>query len=221
MRATKSQRGAILSGFVAAALMLLVLLPPAALASWTTTDVRIADPYGTGYVGLLNVTVVATAANDAADVTGLELSDDGTHWFTMPYTGERESWVLGGESGGKTLYARFVAADGSVSPVCQAGIIVDTEPPVTQALTASAPRGHRASFTFLLGDEVSKLVKARLVVRGHGRTESFPLGWLSVGQRTARVRLGLPAGRYTWSVKGIDQAHWSQSRSTTGTVVVK
>ena len=79
------------------------------------------------------MSVTNHAGNDAAAVTSLQLSDDGQEWYAMPYTGEPCDWVLGGESGARTLLVRFGASDGSVSPVISASIVVDTEGPLTAA----------------------------------------------------------------------------------------
>lgn len=218
---TRVKRTGILGGWLLVAILVLAVASPAAFAAWTTCSARIVDPYGTGCVNLLNVRVANQASNDAALVTEVEFSDDGLDWYAMDYTGRAQDWVLPGESGAKTLYVRFVAADGSVSPVTTTGITVDTEGPRTAALRrVRVAAGARGSFVFDLDDNVSPSVDARLVIRGANGSRNIQLGSLATGRHSVRLRVTLPRGRYTWSVLAIDAARWTQSQKVSQTLVV-
>jgi len=214
-------RTGVLVALLAGVLLLLALAPAAALAAWTSADARIVDPLGTGVVPLLNVSVTNHAGNDAAAVTSIQLSDDGQDWYAMPYTGEPCDWVLGGESGAKTLLVRFGASDGSVSPVISSSIVVDTTGPVTVADSVSGASAGRSTFRFAVRDAGSQSVTATIVVRGRGFTKRYPLGQVRTGSRKALVRLALPAGSYSWRVQATDLAGWPQERQAPGAFMIK
>jgi hypothetical protein len=221
MGGTLAARTGTLAALVVGVLLFLALVPAGALAAWTGAEARIADPLGTGFVPLLNVSVMNRATNDAAPVTTVQFSDDGLEWYAMPYTGEPCDWVLGGEPGHKTLAVRFGAADGSVSPVVTASIDVDTAGPVTLARSAAPASAGRTAFRFVVHDAGSPRVTAGIVVRGNGLTRRITLGSVRTGSRTALVKLRLPAGAYRWRVTATDLAGWVQERQTAGTLVVE
>ncbi len=221
MDGARTSRMGVLVALLAGALLLIALTPAAALASWTRAEARIIDPQGTGVVPLLNVSVANRAGNDAAAVTSVQLSDDGRDWYAMPYTGEPCDWVLGGESGVKTLLVRFGASDGSVSPVVSSSIVVDTTGPVTAAKSVSDASAGRSAFRFAVRDAGSRRVSATIVVSGRGITRRFPLGEVRTGSRTALVRLRLPAGSYSWRVQATDLAGWAQERQAPGAFTIK
>lgn len=203
--------------------LVLGLLPAVARAEWLQTGASIADRSGTGYVGLLNVDVKNTALNDSTAVTEVWLSDDGEQWSVAPFTGEPQPWVLAGESGAKTVFVRFAGADGSLSPVVSTGIRVDTEPPRTQALLhVVGSSGARTRFAYRVTDSGSPTVTAQLVVRSRGEVvRVVPLGKVSCGRHVATVALRLPRGRYTWNVRAVDLAQWTQTRATAKALVMK
>jgi hypothetical protein len=202
-------------------LLLGAMAPAVALAEWSRLEAHIQGAGGSGFVGLLNVSVTNHAENDAAAVTEVQFSDDGIAWYAMPYTGEAEDWVLAGESGPKSLAVRFVAADGNVSPVLRTAVTVDTRGPRTRALRhMRVPAGRTACLRFVVRDRFSPRVKARIVVRGAGVRRSYDLGTIATGKCTARVSLGLPKGSYRWSVRAIDLAGWAQTRGSSRTLTV-
>ena len=222
MLGTRATRTGVLFALLLGTLLLIVLAPAGARAAWKTADARIIDPSGTGYVPLLNVRVANHAFNDAAAVTGIEFSDDGLSWYALPYTGQDQDWVLSGASGPKTLQVRFVAADGEVSPVVRTSVTVDSAGPATAALgSVRASAGRPVRFTYVVRDAQSPRVRARLLVCGAGVRTSYPLGSVSTGEHVARVRTGLTAGTYRWSVEATDLAGWTQARKVAGTLVVK
>lgn len=221
MGGARTARTGVLVALLAGVLFLLALTPAAALAAWTGVEARIVDPLGTGVVPLLNVSVTNHATNDAAAVISVQLSDDGQDWYAMPYTGEPCDWVLGGESGAKTLLVRFGASDGSVSPVTSSSIVVDTAGPVTVADSVSGASAARSTFRFAVRDAGSQSVTATIVVRGHGFTKRFPLGQVRTGSRKAHVRLRLPVGSYSWRVQATDLAGWAQERQASGAFTIK
>jgi|GEM_PF-1358617 len=222
MSGSRTTRTGILAALCVGTLLLIILAPSSAHAAWTHASARIVDRDGSGYVRLLNVRVVNHAENDASAVTDVEFSDDGVTWYTMPYTGRAVDWVLPGESGRKSLSVRFIAADGTRSPVVRAGVTVDTEGPRTEALRrVRAAAGRVAAFAFVVRDTVSPRVRAELVVRGAGVTRSYRLGSVATGMSTARVSLRLPAGSYRWWVRAVDLAGWTQSRQVSRQLVVR
>jgi len=222
MHGTGATRANVLLVLIVSALLFGVTAPSAALAAWNSAGARIVDPYGTGFVSLLNVRVANQAVNDSAAVTEVQFSDDGVEWLGAPYTGRAQDWVLAGESGARTLYVRFAAADGSFSPVVQTGITVDTQGPRTTALRAvRAAAGTAATFRYAVSDQASPKVKATLVIRGAGVTKRVPLGWVRTGTHSASVRLDVPAGSYRWSVQAMDLAHWEQQSKVSQTLMVK
>jgi hypothetical protein len=222
MYGSGATRAAVLLTLLMGALLLGVMSPSAARAAWKGAEARIVDPYGTGYVSLLNVRVANQALNDSAVVTEVQFSDDGVDWLGARYTGQAQDWVLAGESGDKTLYVRFAAADGSLSPVVVTHITVDTQGPRTMALRAvSAAAGTSATFRYAVADQASPKVKAALVIRGAGVQKTVLLGWVQTGAHRAFVKLDLPAGIYRWSVSAMDLAHWAQERKVARTLVVK
>jgi hypothetical protein len=221
MGGARTTRTGVLVWLVAAVLVVLALAPASALAAWTGAQARIVDPLGTGVVPLLNVSVDYRATNDASPVTTVQISDDGMDWYAMPYTGEPCDWVLGGESGHKSLAVRFGAADGSVSPVVTATISVDTAGPVTLARSATRAGAGRTAFRFAIRDAGSPRVTASIVVRGNGLVRRIALGSVRTGMRSAVARLRLPAGSYRWQVAATDLAVREQERQTAGTLVIK
>lgn len=222
MHGTGATRAGVLLALLVGTLLLTVMTPSIALAAWSSAGARIVDPYETGYVSLLNVRVANQAVNDSAVVTEVQFSDDGVDWLSTPYTGRAQDWVLAGESGAKTLYVRFAAADGSFSPVVETGITVDTRGPRTKALRAvRAAAGTLAVFRYAIADQASPKVKATLVIRGAGVKKTVPLGWVRTGAHGASVKLDLPAGSYRWSVQAMDLAHWAQEKKVPQTLVVK
>ena len=221
MGGARTARTGVLFALLAGVLLMLALAPASALAAWTGAEARIADPLRTGVVPLLNVSVINRASNDAAAVTSVQLSDDGQDWYAMPYTGAPCDWVLGGESGAKTLLVRFGASDGSVSPVISASIVVDTAGPMTAAQSVSGASTGRSTFRFAIRDAGSQRVSATIVVRGQGLTRRFPLGQVRTGSGNALVRLHLPAGSYSWRVQAVDLAGWAQERQAPGAFTIK
>jgi hypothetical protein len=179
------------------------------------------DPLGTGVVPFLNVSVANHARNDSSYVTTVQFSDDAQAWYTQPYSGRACDWVLTGESGHKELYVRFGAADGSVSPVVVATIDVDTAGPVTRARSATPASGRRTAVRYTVRDAGSASVDATLVVRGRGGSRRLDLGRVATGDHHALVRLGLPAGAYTWRVDATDLAGRSQVRQAAGRLVIR
>jgi hypothetical protein len=221
MGVARTTRPRVLVALVAGVLLMLALAPASALAAWTSADARIMDPLGTGVVPLLNVRVANHATNDTSPVTSVQFSDDGLEWYALPYTGEPCDWVLGGDTGPKSLAVRFGAADGSVSPVVTATIAVDTSGPVTLARSAARASAGRTAFRFVVRDAGSTRVTASIVVRGAGIAKRFALGSVHTGRRTALLRLRLPAGVYRWRVAATDLAGWVQQRQTAGALVIK
>ena len=221
MGGARTARTVVSVALLTGVLLLLALTPAAALADWTGAEARIADPLGTGVVPLLNVSVTNRASNDAAAVTSVQLSDDGQDWYAMPYTGEPCDWVLGGESGVKTLLVRFGASDGTVSPVLSSSIVVDTAGPVTAARSVSVASAGRSTFRYAIHDAGSQRVSATIVVRGQGLTRRFPLGQVRTGSGKALIRLRLPAGSYSWRVRAIDLAGWAQERQASAVFTIK
>ena len=221
MQAVGTSRVMVLLALVLGTLLLIVMAPAAAQAAWKTADAHIADPNGTGYVSLLNVSVVNRAFNDSSAVTEVQLSDDGLDWYPMVYTGAPQDWVLSGESGAKTLYVRFAAADGTLSSVLETHINVDTRGPITHALDAvRGVQGGKTTFHYAVSDPGSPKVKASLLIKGQGVRQTVSLGWVRTGVRSAVVALRLPAGRYRWAVRAVDLAQWAQQREVSKTMVV-
>ena len=221
MGGARTARTGVLVALVAGVLLVLALAPASALAVWTSAEAHVVDPLGTGVVPLLNVCVANHATNDTSPVTTVQFSDDGLDWYALPYTGEPRDWVLGGETGPKSLAVRFGAADGSVSPVIIATIAVDTAGPVTIARSAARASSGRTAFRFAVRDAGSSRVTASIVVRGAGIVKRFVLGSVHTGSRTALLKLRLPAGAYRWRVAATDLAGWVQERQTAGTLVIK
>ena len=222
MQATGVVRAGVLLALLAGMLLLIVMAPSAARAAWTGADAHIVDPYGTGYVSLLNVRVANQAMNDSAAVTEVQFSDDGVDWLGATYTGQAQDWVLGGASGAKTLYVRFAAADGSLSPIVETRTTVDTQGPRTRALGAARARsGAAVTFRYAVSDRVSPTVKAALVIRGAGAKKTVPLGWVRTGTRSVSVKLDLPAGTYRWWVRAMNLAHWGQEKKVSRPLLVK
>jgi len=222
MQGIGATRAGVLLALLVGALLLIVMTPSAARAAWKGAEARIVDPNGTGYVSLLNVRVANQAVNDSAAVTEVQFSDDGVDWLGAPYTGQAQDWVLAGESGAKTLYVRFAAVDGSLSPVVETRITVDTQGPRTRALRAvRAAAGTSATFRYAVADQASPKVKAALVIRGAGVKKTMSLGWVRTGAHRASVNVDLPAGTYRWSVRAMDLAHWVQEKKVSQILVVK
>lgn len=221
MDGRRTRRAPALVALLAGVLLALLTAPAAALAAWTDVRASIVDRRGTGVVPFLNVSLDNQASNDAAHVTTVQLSDDGLAWYALPYTGEVCAWVLAGEAGHKQLYVRFGAADGSVSPVVTAAIDVDTVGPATVARSASPAAGGRTLLRYAVSDRGSSHVDAAVVVKGGGVTKRFDLGRVAVGSRTARLRLGLRPGMYSWRVQATDLAGRSQVRQVAGRLVVR
>lgn len=198
------------------------LLAAPAEAAWRQVSAAVVDPDGDGFVPLLNVRVAVQALNDSAAVTAVELSDDGDLWLAVPYTGQPVDWVLAGGDGPAGVLVRFVAADGSVSPVVTAGITVDTRGPWTIARRAVVAGDGRVRLTFRVADAVSDRVWAQVVARGpHGVTRQVTLGWLRPGTHTVRLAAPLAAGLWRWHVRAVDRAGWLQERATAGSFTVR
>jgi len=213
--------GLVALTWLAVALLAAALAAPAE-AAWQQVSAAVVDPDGNGYVPLLNVRVAAQAVNDSAAVTAVELSDDGDLWLAVPYTGRPVDWVLAGGDGPATVLVRFVAADGSVSPVVVAGATVDTRGPWTAAERATVASDGRVRLTFRLGDAASDRVWAQVVARGpHGVTRHVTLGWLRPGTHTVRLATPFCAGSWRWQVRAVDRAGWAQERATAGSFTVR
>ncbi len=221
MGGARRARTGVLVALIGGVLLLLAFTPAAALAAWTRAEASIIDPHGTGVVPLLNVSVANSAAHTTSFVTSVQLSEDGRDWYTVPYTGEPCDWVLGGESGRKTLMVRFGAADGSVSPVISTAITVDTAGPVTFAGSVTRSSAGRSAFRFVVRDAGSARVAATIVVRGRGLTRRYELGNVPTGTGKALLRLRLPAGSYRWHVEATDLAGWAQERQASGGFTVR
>jgi hypothetical protein len=222
MRGTGAARAGVSLALLVGALLLIAMAPSSAHAAWRGVEARIVDPGGTGYVGLLNVSVVNQAVNDSSSVIEVQFSDDGVDWLGAPYTGQAQDWVLAGGSGAKTLSVRFAAADGSLSPVVEARVTVDTQGPRTRALReVRTVAGVAATFRYAVVDRASPKVKAALVFHSAGVNKTVPLGWVRTGLHSVSVKLDLPPGAYRWSVRAIDLAHWAQEKKVPRTLVVK
>ena len=221
MSGARTARTGVLVALLGGVLLLLAFAPAAALAAWTGAEACIVDPHGTGVVPLLNVSVTNRAANDSSYVTSVQFSEDGQDWYAVPYTGEPCDWVLGGESGRKTLLVRFGAADGSLSPIVSAVITVDTAGPVTTAGSVTPAGAGRSAFRFVVRDAGSSRVAATIVVRGSGLTRRYELGRVPTGAGKALLRLRLPAGSYRWRVDATDLAGRVQDRQAPGAFTVK
>jgi hypothetical protein len=222
MLGVKATRVTVLLALFVGTALLIVMAPASAHATWTSADAHIADPNGTGYVSLLNVTVVNHALNDSATVTDVQLSDDGVSWYSMPYTGAPQDWVLYGDSGAKTLYVRFAAADGTLSPVVETHITVDTEGPVTRALHATAKaHGSRVAFCYAATDQMSPTVRADLIIKGARLHKTVALGWVRTGTHRVVTSIKLPRGHYRWWVRAVNLAFWAQQRKTSSSLIVK
>jgi hypothetical protein len=217
----RKARAGVLVALLGGVLLVLALAPAVAQASWTGAQATIVDPQGTGVVPLLNVSVVNHATNDTSVVTTVQLSEDGQDWYAVPYTGEPCDWVLGGESGHKSLLVRFGAEDGSTSPVVKTGIDVDTTGPVTVAGSVARATAGRRAFRYVIRDAGSPRVFATIVVRGHGVARRYDLGKVLTGTCKAVLRLRLPAGSYSWRVEAVDLAGWEQERQAPGAFTVK
>jgi hypothetical protein len=218
----RAARTGVLVTLLGGVLLLLGLAPAVALASWTGVQASIVDPHGTGVVPLLNVSVANHAVNDAAAVTTVQFSeDDGQNWYAEPYTGEPCTWVLGGESGHKTLLVRFAAADGSVSRVVSTGITVDTAGPVTSARSVTRVSAGRSTFRFVVRDAGSTRVSVTIVVRRRGITRRYELGMTPTGRGKALLKLRLPSGSYRWRVEATDLVGWEQERQAPGAFTIK
>jgi len=203
-------------------LLVMALAPSSARAAWRSADAHILDSGGTGFVPVLNVRVANRAANDSAAVIAVEISDDGVAWYSMPYTGQAQDWVLAGAAGRKALFVRFAAADGTLSPIIRAGITVDTTGPSAVALrSVHAGAGGVAGFRFTLRDDQSPRVHARLLVRGGGIRRCLDLGAVRTGTHLARVALRVPRGTYRWSILATDLAGWTQEKQVSRMLVVK
>lgn len=221
MGGARTARTGVLVALLGGVLLLLVLSPGVALAAWSGAQATIADPHGTGVVPLLNVSVANHATNDSSVVTTVQLSEDGQDWYAAPYTGEPCDWVLGGESGHKTLLVRFGAQDGTFSPVVRTAITVDTAGPVTAAGSVTRASAGRRAFRFVVRDAGSPCVYATIVVRGHRATRRYDLGRVPTGTGKAVLRLRLPSGSYSWRVEAVDLAGWEQERQASGAFRVK
>ena len=221
MGGARTARTGVLVALLGGALLLLASTPGVALAAWTGAHATIVDPHGTGVVPLLNVSVSNHATNDSSVVTTVQFSEDGQDWYAVPYTGEPCDWVLGGESGHKTLQVRFGAQDGTFSPVVRTGISVDTSGPVTAAGSVTRASAGRRAFRFVVRDAGSPRVHATIVVRGHGAARRYDLGAVRTGAGKAVLRLGLPSGSYRWCVEAVDLAGWEQERQASGAFRIK
>jgi hypothetical protein len=221
MNGVRTSKATALLVLLAGALLVVALTPASALAAWQDAQAGIADPFGTGVVPFLNVSVSNHASNDTSHVTTVQFSDDGESWYAEPYTGQPCDWVLGGESGHKRLFVRFGAADGSVSPVVEAAIDVDTAGPVTLARSARPASGGRTAVSYTVRDAGSSRVDATLVVKGKGVNRRYELGRVATGGRHALVRLGLRKGTYTWRVQATDLAGRDQVRQVAGILVLR
>jgi hypothetical protein len=218
-----TRRTAIIFALLAFIALTAALLPAVARADWLRADAHVSDPFGTGYVNLLNVQVDAVAENDSTPVTDVLFSDDGDQWSSVPYSGASLPWVLSGEWGAKTLFVRFAGQDGSLSPIVQAAINVDTVPPRTVATNAvHCRRGAAATFRFTVADEASPRVRVELViVRSGKKTDVTKLGWMDVGAHAVPLRVKLPRGAYTWKVRAMDLAHWAEDQAKPASLVVR
>ena len=223
MPAGTTRKSFLFASLVALLLLAVALLPAVARADWVSAGAHIVDTYGTGYVNLLNVQVDAVAHDDSTAVVGVQFSDDGQHWYEAPYDGLPQPWVLAGASGAKTLYVRFAGQDGSLSPIVQTGIVVDTTPPRTRALAGvRCARGGRATFSFTAGDAVSPRVCAEIQVLRGGRTVAmYDLGWIAVGSHQVSLPVKLASGAYTWRVRAMDLAHWAADDARPSTLTVR
>jgi hypothetical protein len=223
MAACTTRKTFTFAALLALLLFAVALLPAVARAAWVSTDAHIVDPYGTGYVNLLNVQVDAVASNDTTAVVGVQFSDDGQHWYEAPYDGLPQPWVLAGGSGAKTLYVRFAGQDGSLSPAVQTGIVVDTAAPHTRSLgSVRCARGGRATFSFTATDAVSPRVRAQIQVLHGGRSvAAYELGWIAVGSHQVTLPVKLANGVYTWRVRAMDLAHWAGEGASPSTLTVR
>ena len=194
MGGARTARTGVLVTLLGGVLLALALTPAVALASWTGAQASIVDPHGTGVVPLLNVSVTNHAVNDSAAVTTVQFSEDGLDWYAVPYTGEPCSWVLGGESGHKTLLVRFGAADRTVSPVVSTGITVDTAGPVTSARSVTRASAGRSAFRFVVRDAGSTRVSAAIVVRGRGDHAPLRARHDPHGERQGSLEAQAPVG---------------------------
>ena len=220
---TRERRILMLPALLVVLLFVAALLPAVARAAWVRTDAHIVDPFGTGYVNLLNVRVNAVAENDSTAVAGVQFSDDGLQWYEAPYDGAVQPWVLSGESGAKTLFVRFAGQDGSLSSPVQTGIIVDTVPPRTAAgADVRCRRGAAATFAFTATDAVSPRLQADIVISRRGKAvKVMLLGWIAAGSHAVTLPVKLARGAYTWKVRAMDLAHWSEDQATVRSLTVR
>ena len=117
---------------------------------------------------------------------------------------------------------RFAGQDGSLSPIVQTGIVVDTTPPRTRALAGvRCARGSRATFSFTATDTVSPRVRAEIqVLRGDRAVAVYDLGWIAVGSHQVSLPVKLANGAYTWRVQAMDLAHWADDSASPSTLTV-
>ena len=84
-----------------------------------------------GWAGSTSLTLALDAATPGSLVTGVRYSQDGLTWSSWEPYGSTGSNTVSPGDGLRTLYAQCKDDEGSLSPAVQAGVTIDTTPPVT------------------------------------------------------------------------------------------
>lgn len=178
-----------------------------------------------GYVKSLSVKVVNSASYDFGEVQQVEVSEDQINWQTYPYTEDVLAFAFSGVDGDKVAFVRFLASDGTYSPLVRVTTVVDTKKPATYALNrVSVRRGHYVQFKFNVKDATSVASFPRIIVRnskGEVIAKTGLFGLVATNQTTTvRILVNMHPGRYTWSVRARDLAGWYQGSRTSRSLVV-
>ena len=99
---------------------------------------------GAAYTTATSVTLATAAADAVAGVAQMQFSNDNVAWSAPGAYATSASWTLTAGDGTKTVYARYLDANGNQSPSVSDTIVLDTTPP-TGSVSISAGATYAAS----------------------------------------------------------------------------
>ena len=99
---------------------------------------------GAAYTTATSVTLATAAADAVAGVAQMQFSNDNAAWSAPGAYATSASWTLTAGDGTKTVYARYLDANGNQSPSVSDTIVLDTTPP-TGSVSISAGATYAAS----------------------------------------------------------------------------
>jgi hypothetical protein len=177
---------------------------------------------GQAWTNTRNITLTLSCADATSGCSQMQFSNDNVTFTALEAFATSRAWQLSPGQGLKTVYVRYTDIAGHLSPSLSDTIMLDTTPPGLTGVSDSPDpfrpgNGETTTIRFRLSDnlsgtctvEVSIRNSSGVLVKTLAQTASCPSGGAAgsvVWDGRDSAGALVPAGRYFYSVQGIDQA---------------